>query len=203
MHFHFIIEDKSGGIMLQNIVPRIIDENNHTFEIKSYKGIGRLPKRVHNAESLRHAALLNDLPRALKAYGKTFAGFGDSYKACLIVICDLDNRCQTQFRGELLNILAQCNPAPETRFCIAVEEGEAWLLGDIDAIKRAYPKAKLAVLNSYSNDSICGTWEILKSAIGNQDKSEWAERISPLVDIDSNKSPSFQYFVSKVRELAE
>jgi hypothetical protein len=189
--------------MLEHIVPRIIDESNHTFQIQYYNGIGHLPKRAQNAECLRHEALLNDLPRMLKAYGKTFAGYGDIYKACIIVVCDLDSRCLFQFKGELLDTLSQCNPAPETRFCIAIEEGEAWLLGDINAIRTAYPTVKLAILNGYSNDSICGTSEILEEAIGNKNKSEWAERISPHVRIDSNASPSFKYFVSKVKELAE
>ena len=69
------------------------------------------------------------------------------------------------FRQELFRVLNSCNPKPETRFCIAIEEGEAWLLGDIPAIKKAYPKANVNVLNSYQNDSICDTWEHLADAV--------------------------------------
>jgi hypothetical protein len=202
MHFHFLIEDKSGKIMLEHLVPKILVSEVHTYEIKFYEGIGRLPKSMPNAKSLKHKALLNDLPRTLRAYGKTFAGYGDSYSACLIVVCDLDDQCLKQLRKQLLAIKDQCNPAPETRFCIAIEEGEAWLLGDLNAIKKAYPKVKEATLNRYINDSICGTWEVLSDAIGHSRKSEWAEKIAPLIQIDANKSPSFQYFVTKTRELA-
>ena len=32
-------------------------------------------------------------------------------------------------------------------------------------VKSAYPNAKDAVLNSYVQDSICGTWEVLADAV--------------------------------------
>jgi hypothetical protein len=96
-----------------------------------------------------------------------------------------------------------------TRFCLAIEEGEAWLLGDIPAVKQAYPKAKGAVLQTYENDSICGTWELLADAVYEGgakalkdkgwmavgvEKSRWASEITPLMDVAGNKSPSFRSF---------
>jgi len=119
--------------------------------------------------------------------------------------------------GELNNILNACRPKPEARFCFAIEEGEAWFLGDLPALKAAYPKFKAAVLNSYVNDSVCGTWEKLADAVypggalalsgkGWQavgaEKSKWAEAISPHMDIENNQSPSFCYFYGKMQELA-
>ncbi|MYA72303.1 hypothetical protein F4Y19_19930 [Candidatus Poribacteria bacterium] len=120
------------------------------------------------------------------------------------------------FRQELFRVLNACNPRPETRFCIAIEEGEAWLLGDILAIKAAYPKAKDNILNSYQNDSICGTWELLADAIFaggsnalskrpwyviGREKSAWAQKITPYMNVNKNSSPSFCYFRDKIREL--
>lgn len=102
--------------------------------------------------------------------------------------------------------------------CIAIEEGEAWFLGDIPAIKAAYPRAKEAVLNAYVNDSICGTWESLADAVYDggsavlaakgwqavgAEKSQWSERISPHINVTTNTSPSFVYFRQKVLELAK
>lgn len=202
MHFHFLIEDKSGKKMLEHLVPKIIDADQNTFEVNSYEGIGHLPKKMTNPKTLKQQSLLNDLQRILKGLGKTFAGYDSSYPACVIVVCDLDDRCLAEFRTELIHILTLCNPKPETRFCIAIEEGEAWLLGDQKAIRTAYPKVKKAILDRYTYDSICGTWEVLKEAIGNSKKTEWADKITPYIDIEANQSESFQYFVSKVRELA-
>ncbi len=158
--------------------------------------------------------LLDNLPRLLVGYGKSwYQGYG-----AVIVVCDLDDKCLKSFRTELVALLNQCNPQPETRFCIAIEEGEAWFLGDIPAIKQAYPKAKNAVLTTYINDSICGTWQKLADAVYNggyqslkeqgwvtvgKEKSTWAEKITPYMDIDNNLSPSFNYFVRKLRELAK
>jgi len=105
-----------------------------------------------------------------------------------------------------------CTPRPETRFCIAIEEGEACFLGDLSAAKTAYPKAKEAVLSSYVNDSICGTWEKLADAVcqggvlalsakGWQavgtEKSKWAEEITPHMTVESNLSPIFLLFLWK------
>jgi hypothetical protein len=93
----------------------------------------------------------------LRGYGNTFDKYPADYHAAVILICDLDAKCLKAFRKELFAILSACVPKPETRFCVAIEEGEAWFLGDIPALKKAYPKAKDAVLSTYVNDSICGT----------------------------------------------
>ena len=136
----------------------------------------------------------------------------------LIVVCDLDQQCLSAFRQELLTLVNACIPRPATHFCIAVEEGEAWYLGDIAAVKKAYPTAKDAVLYSYINDSICGTWETLADALFSggakklsnagwqtvgKEKATWAERISPQMDVDNNLSPSFCYFRNKLRRLID
>ena len=86
--------------------------------------------------------LLDRLPKLLRGYGKTFVNYPDDYPAAVVLVCDLDKRCLKTFRQELFNILHSCNPRPETRFCIAIEEGEAWLLGDFPAIITAYPRGQ-------------------------------------------------------------
>jgi hypothetical protein len=216
MHFEILIEDNSGKVALEGLVPRIIGDG-HTYRIHAYKGIGRIPKNLRGTTDPQKRILLDRLPKILRAYGTTHASYPRNYPAAVIVICDLDDKCLKAFRQELLALLEACDPRPNTAFCIAVEEGEAWFLGDIPAIKKAYPKAKDAVLNAYINDSICGTWERLAEmlypggaqtlvangwqAIGEQ-KSIWAIRIVPHMDIENNKSPSFCYFRQKLRKLA-
>jgi hypothetical protein len=213
MHFEILVEDQSGKKALDIIVPKIIGEN-HTFRVIDYKGIGRIPKNLKSGGDANKRILLANLPKALAGYGKSWPpGY-----AAVIVVCDLDDKCLKSFRSELFDLLNTCNPRPETRFCIAIEEGEAWFLGDISAIKKAYPKAKSSVLSSYVNDSICGTWEQLADSIykgGSQrlscqgwqaigaEKSVWAENITPHMDFDNNASPSFNYFLKKLKKLAE
>jgi hypothetical protein len=211
MHFEILVEDQSGKVALDILVPKIIGDN-HTFKVISYKGIGRIPQKMNNGADASKRILLDNLPRLLAGYGKSwYQGYG-----VVIIVCDLDDKCLKNFRAELIALLNKCNPQPESRFCIAIEEGEAWFLGDIPAIRQAYPQAKTAVLTAYTNDSICGTWEKLADAIykgGSQnltrqgwqvagkEKFTWAEKITPYMDINHNSSASFNYFVRKLQEL--
>lgn len=215
MHFEILIEDQSGKKALDILMPKIIGRK-HTYRVISYRGIGRIPKNLKSRTEARNRILLDRLPELLKGYGKTYASNPAKYSTVLIVICDLDNKCLKTFRQKLLDLLNACNPEIETRFCIAVEEGEAWFLGDIPAIKTSYPKAKDSVLNNYKNDSICGTWELLAEAVftgglralkkedkqaTGREKSIWAQKITPHMNVDKNASPSFCYFRDKIREL--
>ncbi|OIO71844.1 MAG: hypothetical protein CO186_12965 [Zetaproteobacteria bacterium CG_4_9_14_3_um_filter_49_83] len=216
MHFEILVEDQSGKKTLDILVPKIIGDE-HTFNIHPYKGIGRIPKGLSTDGDVSKRILLDQLPRLLRGYGNTFAKYPADYPTAVILVCDLDNKCLKSFRQELFNILNACNPKPETRFCIAIEEGEAWFLGDIPAVKAAYPKAKESVLNAYENDSICGTWECLADAVYSggytalsdkgwqgvgAEKSQCAEKISPHMDVLNNESPSFTYFRQKLLELS-
>ena len=218
MHFEILVEDISGKTALDILVPKIINIEQHTFIVHAYKGIGRIPKGLKSTSDPKKRILLDQLPRLIQGYGNTFASYSSDYHTVLIVICDLDDRCLSSFRRELLDLVDACNPQPKTQFCIAIEEGEAWYLGDFAAVKAAYPKAKQAVLNSYTNDDICGTWEKLADAVFSggvqklsklgwqgigKEKTTWAEKISLLMDIDNNKSPSFCYFRDQLRRLSE
>ncbi|MCE2413965.1 hypothetical protein J4G07_08175 [Candidatus Poribacteria bacterium] len=212
MHFEILVEDLSGKKALDILIQKIVG-THHTFNIHPYRGIGHIPKNLNNPTNANTHLLLNQLPMQLRAYGKSYTN--DPTKI-VIVVCDLDNNCLKTFRQELFRVLNSCNPKPETRFCIAIEEGEAWLLGDIPAIKEAYPKAKDNILNGYQNDSICGTWELLADAIFTggsnalgkkpwyvigKEKSAWAQKITPYMNVDKNASPSFCYFRDKIREM--
>lgn len=216
MHFEILVEDQSGGKALATLVPQIIAKED-TFRIHPYKGIGRIPKNMKDTKNAEHRILLENFPKLLKGYGKTFKDYPTNYPAVVILVCDLDDKCLKTFRKELLKILYSCNPKPKTEFCFAIEEGEAWLLGDLEAIKTAYPKVKDSVLATYVNDSICGTWEKLADAIytgGSQqlikkgwhaigaEKYKWATDIPPHMDIDINRSQSFCDFRKKLIALS-
>jgi hypothetical protein len=216
MHLEILVEDQSGKKALDRLVPKIVG-SGHTFVVHSYKGIGRIPRNMRNPRDATKRLLLDCLPKLLRGYGKTQAG-REHFSETVILVCDLDDGCLKLLRDELDGILNLCNPRPKTRFCIAIEEGEAWFLGDLPAIKAAYPKAKDAVLASYVNDSICGTWEKLADAVcpggasslsgkGWQaigaEKSKWAEAITPHMEVANNKSLSFNYFVTSIRDLLQ
>ncbi len=212
MHFEVLVEDASGKIALKSILEKILGAD-HSYRTISYKGIGRIPNNLKGRSDPAKRILLDRLPKLLRGYGRSLR----DYPAAVVVVVYLDHRDCLQFKQELLAILDACNPKPTTMFRIAIEEGEAWLLGDRKAVEAAYPEAESKILDSYSQDSICGTWEVLADAIypggsaklkslgfphTGKAKCEWAENIGPHMAVDSNQSNSFQVFRDCVRRLA-
>ena len=163
MHFEVLVEDQSGSIALDILLKRVIGANGqtHSWTLRHYKGIGHIPKKLHQVPNPRTQLLLHHLPALLRGYGRGLS----PAQACVVVVVDLDDKDCIAFKQDLVGVLNACNPAPTTLFRIAIEECEAWLLGDRDAVKAAYPNAKDPVLNGYAQDSICGTWEVLADAV--------------------------------------
>lgn len=212
MHIEVLVEDSSGAKLLEALLPRVIGEQAapHTWRLHPYKGIGRLRPGLAAKSDPAKRALLDQLPRLLAGYGKT-AGID-----AVVVVLDSDRRDCKAFLEELQTLLAKCNPAPSTLFRLAIEEMEAWYLGDRPALMRAYPRAKKDVLCRYRQDSVCGTWELLADTVyaggssavrksgwplPGQIKHGWAQRIGPLMDVEHNRSPSFSKFRDGLRRL--
>ena len=223
MHFEVLVEDRSGSIAVELFLEKILgnDPSIHSWRIRAYSGIGRLPKdlRSTGGTDKKKRLLLNRLPQLLRGHGKSLQD-----NSAVIVVVDLDTKNCLAFKQELLDKLAECNPLthlylPRTLFRIAIEESEAWLLGDRNAVKSAYPKARDSVLNDYKQDSICGTWEVLADAVHPEGsklqglkkvgypevgiaKCDWARAIAPHINVDQNQSKSFQVFRDGIRKLA-
>lgn len=202
MHIEVLVEDSSGGRLMEHLLPKILGAHSapHTWRIINYKGIGRIPKQMTARVDAAKKTLLENLPKALAGYGKT-PGFD-----AVFVLLDTDDREIKRFERDLQTMLKTCGSAPPTAFGLATEEVEAWYLGDRKALEKAYPKIKKQILKRYVQDSVCGTWELLADALvkgggasvksagwkhaGNL-KHEWAEKIGPLMNINKNNSPSF------------
>ena len=205
MHIEVLVEDSSGAKLLEHLLPQILGEQGepHTWRLKPYKGIGRIPKGLATKADPAKRILLDQLPRLLQGYGKT-QGID-----AVVVVLDTDRRDCKDFLQELKALAGCCNPAPHTLFRLAIEETEAWYLGDREALLTAYPRAKREVLDRYEQDSACGTWELLADAVypggvaavkkagwplPGEIKHEWAEKIGPHMGLYQNKSPSFAKF---------
>jgi hypothetical protein len=212
MHIEVLVEDSSGARLLEILLPRIIGTqgNPHTWRVHPYKGIGRIPKGLSSKADPAKRALLDQLPRLLQGYGKTPG------TDAVAVVVDNDSRDSQAFLLELTNLLKHCNPAPTTLFSLAIEEMEAWLLGDSNALLTAFPRAKKEILARYKQDSICGTWELLADAIhkggrsaiqgagwptAGEMKHEWVKQIGIHMDVNNNASNSFCEFRDRLRKL--
>ncbi|MEI2646979.1 MAG: hypothetical protein V9G64_14260 [Candidatus Competibacter sp.] len=212
MHIEILVEDSSGEKLLAAMLPKLLGAQGdpYSWRVHAYKGAGHIPKNLDARADPAKRILLDRLPRLLQGYGKT-PGID-----AVVVVLDTDKRNCVDFLAELQTLAAGCNPAPHTLFRLAIEEIEAWYLGDRQALVSAYPRAKADVLNRYVQDSACDTWELLADAVypggsaaikktgwplPGQVKHEWAEKIGPLLDPDCNASPSFGKLCDGLRRL--
>lgn len=94
---------------------------------------------------------------------------------------------------------------------IAVEELEAWILGDETAVRAAYPRVPTFAGRAQLRDPDAvagGTWEALERLLQRSGyyaaglaKVECASRVAAHLTVESNRSTSFNAFVSGVRAL--
>lgn len=220
MYFQFLVEDKSTEILINHVMEKLkrrYSEQDIFCDIKSFGGIGHLSRRGTPMEQ-KTGKLLNDLPMFLRAFDKKFRGVPNT---AIIVVMDNDKRNPDEFKAQLSELTIQNMLLSDHAFCIAVKEMEAWLLGDLDAIEKAYPTVRKNAGKGYQQYGICDTWEILAdmvypgglkrlrkradnsySEIGKM-KQEWADKIGEMLDLSRNLSPSFRVFISELSKRIE
>jgi len=215
MHFEILVEGQSELTALSIIMSKIVGEYGqpHTWKIHKHRGIGKLPTDLNVSINIDDRTLLNNFPSKLRAYGKSM-----SDNEVVVILVDLDNRedC-VLFKSELLSVLDHCERKPKLLVRIAIEELEAWFLGDQAAIIKSFPNSKIQLIETYIQDSQCGTWEILGKVINDpkfrnllldnkrsrlvlEEKVKWAKKITPNMTVDENTSPSFNCFTHGLRK---
>lgn len=212
MYFHFLIEDQSSAILIELLMERMTSKRpDLTYRCTAFGGLGGFTKK-NTVKETKTGKLLNDLATYLRGLNKSLSNF----HSVVVIVLDNDKNNTEEFQATLESVAQVNNITVDHVFCIAVEEVEAWLLGDRAALITAYPFAKLQVLNSYVQDSICGTWEVLADAVYpgglvklKRDcptyrevgvcKCEWARKIGVHMEPEKNLSPSFQRFLFEIK----
>lgn len=220
MYFQFLIEDVSTEILVGHIMEKLKKKYPHKeiyADTKSFSGIGHL-RNSGNLMERKGGNLLNNLYMYLRAFDRALSSMDH---AAIVVVVDNDKRDFEDFRMKLEQIARDAMVLTDYVFCIAIKEMEAWLLGDENAILKAYPLAKRKYIKAYEQDTICDTWEVLANAVypgglvvlkkksktsyseTGKAKCEWADRIGRELELENNMSPSFHFFIKSLMTRIE
>jgi Domain of unknown function (DUF4276) len=192
MHIEFLVEEASTEIALKEIVPKIIG-NVHTFKIHNFQNKDRLLKR---------------LPERMKAYANFIP---DDLRIVILVDEDRSN-CQELKKKlcDATSIVTQ-KKGNIVLHRIVVEELESWFIGDVAAIRAEYEKIPVSLSQQakFRNpDAIKGgTWEELDKILKKYgyetglQKMDFAQKVSPHMDVENNQSRSFQVFRDGLRRM--
>ena len=181
-YIEILVEDKSGGILVKQIMEKyVLDKQNITYRVHSFKGIGKIPLRAKSSQ-VKSKRLLTDLPLYLKGMSLSLENMPGN--KAIFVILDSDDEDCANLKCKLVKMYQELGLSIQVFFCIAVEEMEAWLLGDKEALLKAYPMAKQQLLQKLF-------------------KCECAEKVGKMLDISKNISPSFLYFIKKLDNFCE
>ena len=192
MHIHFLVEESSTEIALKFIVPKIIG-NIHTFEIHNFGNKNNLLKK---------------LPKRMKAYANFIP---DDCR--IVILVDEDRANCLELKKKLCDassvVIAKKGNIVLHR--IVVEELESWFIGDVAAIRAEYEKipASLPQQAKFRDpDAIKGgTWEELDKILKKYgyetglQKMNFAQKVSPHMDVENNQSRSFQVFRDGLRKI--
>jgi hypothetical protein len=215
MHFEVLTEDRSGGVVVEALMNKILKPllPSYSIAIRPHRGKGALPDDPLAPPKKFASGLMDLLPAKLRAYDRVYAGTD----FVLVVVMDSDDSFPDDVRQMLTVQSQRFAPGLRSVIGICVEETESWLLADEEAVLEAYPEADMNVIHEYLQDSVCGTWEVLCRAILRekarglirigypaigQYKQEWAYRISRYLEPKRNESPSFSQFSGELIQIS-
>lgn len=198
------VEEPSMKEAMEILLPRLLRDRQANFRVID-----------HGSKQ----ALLTNLPARLRGYAQWPAP-----RIRILVTIDRDDDDCTALKARLEHLAqaaglpSKSTPGPDGRFRvvnrIVIEELESWFLGDISALRSAYPRvpATLGHRKTYRDpDAIKGgTWEALHrvlkasghyAASGHLPKIDVARRVTRYMLPERNKSRSFQAFVGGLEAL--
>ena len=169
--------------------------------VHPHQGKGQLPIDLEAPAPANQRGVLDQLPAKLRG----FSSLGDAVLGVLVLL-DADNDDCRALNNSVTVAARTVAPNLRVEVRVAVEETEAFYLGDIRAIRKAYPSADIKRAKRYQPDSICGTWEEFGKVIDDpgENKVTWATAMGPVVTTkpERSKSPSFKSLHRALRRLA-
>jgi hypothetical protein len=200
MHLEFLLEEPSAEAFFTGFLPRVLPEGT-TWNLIQFQGkanlLAKLESRLRGYQSW--------LPENSRIIVLVDEDRGD----CIA----LKNRLEAAaLSAGLLTKSTARGGAFQVLNRIAVEELEAWFLGDVEGLRTAFPGVP-ASLGSRTNfrdpDAVRGgTWEALERVLqkaghfpGGLGKIELARTMGEHLDPTRNRSRSFQCFLEGLAAL--
>ncbi len=192
-----LVEEPSMEAALREVMPRILHGRAY------WKSINMGSK----------GKLLKVLPARLRAYQRRIDNDEDLK---IIVLVDQDDDNCEQLKHRLETIAREAGLITKTAVNgqgdfqvvtrIAIEELEAWFMGDVDALKAAFTSLKSVNFpGNFRNPDNGGTWERLHRFLkrhgiyrNSYPKIEAARKIAKHMEPGRNRSRSFQSFLQGV-----
>jgi len=178
MRLVFMVEEPSMKELLSILLPQILPSGIESLIIP-HRGKGDLQKSI---------------PRKLRAW--TFA------EDRFIIVHDKDNRDCIQLKAELRSL---CDGyGREYLIRIVCCELESWYFGDLKAVSNAYGKdyTDLIARKKYREpDKLENAKEVFRKLIVTYQPISGARKIGEYMDVDNNKSHSFNVFVNGVKKM--
>jgi hypothetical protein len=192
MHILCFVEEPSAEAALVNLLPKILPTT--TFQFIVFQG--------------KLDLLKNLLPR-LRGYAGWLPW---DYR--IVVLIDEDREVCFQLKNTIEDAATEADFVTKSRAGynqfqvlnrIAVEELEAWFLGDVEALRAAFPRIPISLTSRKKfrdPDKVPGgTWESLEKLLqslgyfpAGYPKVQAAQQISEHMDPARNRSHSFQVF---------
>ena len=198
MTIHVLVEGPSERTLLDVWSKRLLP--GATVRVHPHQGKGKLPTDLSGAPETQRRGLLDQLPATLRAYAEVFKQ-NDS----VVVMLDADDENPSALATKIGNAIKSIAPRLRVAVCLAVEETEAFYLGDLKAMKSAFPSADMRRARAYTPDEICGTWELFGDIIGDGggNKVAWAAAIAPFLTTVAAKSrsPSFRKLIAALAHI--
>lgn len=164
--------------------------------------------RIHPHTS--KSELLARLPGRLKGYGHILRTQADWR---VVVLLDEDRQDCKKLKKQIMGFGRSAGIQRSLLARVAVEELEAWFLGDVPALTSAYPKVPPTLANRRGfrdPDAVAGgTWEAMERVLqgagyyrgAGLPKIEAARAIAARMNVEQNLSRSFSVFRDGIRRM--
>jgi hypothetical protein len=183
----FLLEEQSMASFLRGFLPKILPEGyvyNTNYFLRPHQG---------------KSDLLKSIPRKIKTqYGED---------TIVIILHDQDSNNCVALKQEIDAVCTKnCAESNQYLIRIVCRELESWYLGDLNAVEQAFPKFKAQQYQKkakFRNPDLLNAAQELTKLLPEFQKNNGAKLISQHIDIENNKSISFQQFVSGLQRILQ